>query len=613
MQTAQRVLIVEDDFLVGEKLRGILEDAGYSVVGDTASGQAAVEMTTTLRPDVVMMDLNLLEMDGLTAARHIAARCPTPIVALTAHETPKLVAEASEAGIGYYLVKPASQREVARAIQIAVARFDDMARLRRLNAALEDEIAQRERAEAALKNALAQAQRRENETRWLLAASRAVIEHHTFTGAAQRIFDVAREATGAVSGYVALMSEDGSENEVLFLEAGGLPCNVDPELPMPIRGLRAEAYAKGAVVYDNDFEHSPWAKFIPPQHVAMHNVMFAPLLIHGEAVGVMGLANKPEDFTEEDVHIAKALGDMAAIALQRVRTEDALRESETQLQQYANHLEQMVADKVRELDRERAKAIQMDKMAALGEIATGVAHELNQPLTAISFEADYLKLATRSKLANVEGMPETVTELQKVSQNIQEDLVRCRHIVDHLRTFGRSAQEPPSPIDLNEPIEDSLILTDARLRHHNVEVQLDLTDDLPPILAHPHKLEQVFLNLINNAEYAMGKQEEQAASDYQKRLAITTAVEGEHVIARVQDNGCGIAAEVQARIFDPFFTTKPQGEGTGLGLSISYDIVVSSGGEIACESVEGQGTTFTLRYPALDTTSSPAAPPADAG
>jgi PAS domain S-box-containing protein len=328
MQSARRVLIVEDDFLVGEKLRGVLEDEGYTVIGDTASGEEAVEMTADLEPDVVMMDLKLLDMDGLTAARRIMAQHPTPIVALTAHETPDLVAEASESGIGYYLVKPVARRELARAIQITVARFEDMMELRRLNADLQNEITERKRAEKDLQKALAEGRRRENEMGWLLAASQAVVECYTFEEAARRIFDVACDATGAVSGYVALMSEDGEENELLFLESGGLPCEVDPDLPMPIRGLRAEAYSRAEVAYDNDFENSEWMKFIPPKHVEMRNILFAPLIIREKAVGVIGLANKPSDFTVHDARMAKAFGDMAAIALRRTQIEDELRESE---------------------------------------------------------------------------------------------------------------------------------------------------------------------------------------------------------------------------------------------------------------------------------------------
>jgi PAS domain S-box-containing protein len=175
---------------------------------------------------------------------------------------------------------------------------------------------------------ITEAGRREIETRGMLDAARALLECETFEAAARRIFDACRAATGAISGYVALLSDTGAENEVLFLEAGGMPCNVNPELPMPVRGLRAEAYATGRVVYENDFMGSPWVGFMPPGHVRMRNVMFAPLTIDGIVRGVIGLANKPGDFDAEDARIAGAFGDMAAIGLRRVRQQDALRESE---------------------------------------------------------------------------------------------------------------------------------------------------------------------------------------------------------------------------------------------------------------------------------------------
>ena len=194
------------------------------------------------------------------------------------------------------------------------------------------DITHRKHAEEALKAALAQAQKAETETQSLLNASRASLETHSFLEASRRIFDAAREATGATSGYIALMSEDGSENEVLFLEAGGLPCSVDPNLPMPIRGLRAEAYASKQVVVENDFMNSPWVEFMPPGHVEMRNVLFAPLTIGGSVVGVMGLANKDGDFSNDDARISGAFGDLAAIALRRTRAEDDLRESKQQLE-----------------------------------------------------------------------------------------------------------------------------------------------------------------------------------------------------------------------------------------------------------------------------------------
>jgi len=132
-----RVLVVEDDYLVGETVRGLLEESGYVVVGEAGNGLEAVEMTQSLQPDVVLMDIEMPGMDGIEATRLIYERCPAPVVALTAHEAKELVVGASDAGVGAYLVKPPKLREMERAITIARARFDDMMKLRRLNADLQ--------------------------------------------------------------------------------------------------------------------------------------------------------------------------------------------------------------------------------------------------------------------------------------------------------------------------------------------------------------------------------------------------------------------------------------------------------------------------------------------
>ena len=142
MEKDSQVLIVEDDPLVGKMLQGVLEDIGYTVAGKAIDGLQAIEMTQSLRPDVVLMDIEMPNMDGIEATRHIYESCPTPVVVLTAHERPELVEGASAAGVGAYLVKPSNAREMERAIAIAMARFDDLMELRRLNAELQDAPAQ---------------------------------------------------------------------------------------------------------------------------------------------------------------------------------------------------------------------------------------------------------------------------------------------------------------------------------------------------------------------------------------------------------------------------------------------------------------------------------------
>ncbi len=133
-----RVLIAEDDYLVGEMIKEIFEEEiGYTIVGKATDGQQAVEMTQAIRPDVVLMDIKMPRMDGIEATRRIYENCPTPVVMLTAYETPELVAEATAAGVGAYVTKPPDVREMERVIAVAMARFDDMMKLRQLNAELQ--------------------------------------------------------------------------------------------------------------------------------------------------------------------------------------------------------------------------------------------------------------------------------------------------------------------------------------------------------------------------------------------------------------------------------------------------------------------------------------------
>ena len=179
-----------------------------------------------------------------------------------------------------------------------------------------------------LADALAESERHQIQMAGLLRASRAVLEYQDFEVAARTIFEAAKELTGATAGYVALLAPDGKENEVLFLDSGGQPCSVDPSLPMPIRGLRGEAYRSGKTVFDNEFASSHWMKFMPAGHAPLNNVMFAPLVLDGQVAGLLGLANKPGGFNDEDAQLAAGLGELAALALKNSRMLDSLETSE---------------------------------------------------------------------------------------------------------------------------------------------------------------------------------------------------------------------------------------------------------------------------------------------
>lgn len=187
---------------------------------------------------------------------------------------------------------------------------------------------ERSRAEETLRLTLKESQQRQSEVAALLKGARSVITHTEFLPAARAIFDSCKALTGASAGYIALLAHNKQEYELLFLDSGGAECSLDPSLPMPVRGLRAEAYRARKAVYDNTFARGAHARLIPNGHMALENVLFAPLLLGDEAVGLLGLANKPGGFTENDAQLASAFAELAAVALHNSQNIELRRDSE---------------------------------------------------------------------------------------------------------------------------------------------------------------------------------------------------------------------------------------------------------------------------------------------
>ena len=174
-----------------------------------------------------------------------------------------------------------------------------------------------------LGDALAQSRHKSSkEISALLKNYRAMLTHQRFIDIARALYDLGSVLIGSTAGYVALLDEAGLENEVLFLDPGKLSCTVDPNLPMPIRGLRGEAYRNASPVYHNNFAASPWSDLMPEGHVQLDNLLFAPLVLEERAVGVMGYANKPGGFLESDVRLASLLADLAAAVLNNSKAKE---------------------------------------------------------------------------------------------------------------------------------------------------------------------------------------------------------------------------------------------------------------------------------------------------
>jgi two-component system NtrC family sensor kinase len=234
------------------------------------------------------------------------------------------------------------------------------------------------------------------------------------------------------------------------------------------------------------------------------------------------------------------------------------------------------------------QVVEAGRLASIGELAAGIAHEINNPVAIMVEEAGWIQ-----DLLGEEdpATPDNLAEIKRATSQIATQGTRCKEITHKLLSFARKTDPTIKQIDLNEMVTDMIALVDQKTRYASVQVETELAPDLPPLMASATELQQVLLNLLNNSVAAMG-----ASGGV---IRITTHSEDGNISLKVADNGSGIAEANLARIFDPFFTTKPVGQGTGLGLSICYGIISKLGGDIKVQSARGTGTTFTIILPAL--------------
>jgi two-component system, NtrC family, sensor kinase len=242
------------------------------------------------------------------------------------------------------------------------------------------------------------------------------------------------------------------------------------------------------------------------------------------------------------------------------------------------------------MDRKKAAsdevAMQSSKMAALGKMAAGIAHEINNPLAVIGEKAGWMKdLLGMEDVAGSENLQELSDAVNKIEYHV----VRAKTVTHRLLGFARRMEPMAERININEILDESIEFLKNEARYRSIEIQANYAPDLPLTTTDQAQLQQVFLNIINNGIDAIGKE---------GQIVINTKVtKNNEISVDISDNGPGIPKEVLQKIFDPFFTTKEVGKGTGLGLSISYSIIEKLGGRIMVASEEGQGTTFTIYLP----------------
>lgn len=333
------------------------------------------------------------------------------------------------------------------------------------------------------------------------------------------------------------------------------------------------------------------------------SILFLPLISDRTHIGSITITRaEPGVFTDHHIQIMHAFADQAAIAISNARLLQEVQERTRQLSASLN-----------DLRAAQDRLVQTEKLASLGQLTAGIAHEIKNPLnfvnnfSSLSRELiDELNEAVEP-LGLEEKARQQITELTAMLKGNLEKIVqhgkRADSIVKNMLLHSRTGSSEQRPVEINAIIEESLNLAYHGARAEKPGFNVSLVRDLDPnaglIDLHPQEITRVFLNLISNGFYAATKRKSAGApADFEPTISVATKSQGDRVEIRIRDNGTGIPDDLKEKIFDPFFTTKPAGEGTGLGLSMSHDIVVKQhGGNIGVATKPGEFTEFLIVLP----------------
>ncbi len=419
-------------------------------------------------------------------------------------------------------------------------------------------------------------------------------------------------------------------------------------MPNPSGHLRVGEGILGSVALGNTPLYVPDVRteprFIDAGNTRTRALLVAPLLINDQPIGTLSIESQQRDgFTPEHQRLLVTLANQAAIAIRNAQMTERLRVSRDHLSRRTAELEEIRAtledrvqrrtrelrqvnesleEKIKELRKARQQLVQSEKMASLGILSAGIAHEINNPIGFIQSNLGMLQTSV-ADLLNIIGeyrgfrqlvgqlgvLKAQTDALQALEQQLDVDFLtedlpqliadaregtqRVKTIVQDLKEFSRTSDDSPQPFDVNREVEIALHIAHNEIKYV-AEVE-KLYGDVPLVNGVAPRLNQVLVNLLVNAAQAIG----QKGAEVPGKVRVRTFANNGTVNVEIADTGVGIAQENLTRIFDPFFTTKKVGQGTGLGLSISYSIVQRMGGTIIVRSKPGQGTMFCVALPAV--------------
>jgi two-component system, NtrC family, sensor kinase len=532
------VLVADDELEARQLLRRILERENF-VVKEARDGHQTIELAQQLRPDLILLDIQMPGIDGFETVRLLrederTVRIPIIVVSAAARD-PADVARGLGLGADDYLRKPYNISEL-------VARANANIRARQLEERLK---------------------RRTEELEGLIQIGGILNQALELDDLADRVVTAVLGHIPAESMLLALINPQG---QVTMVRQKGVA-----DTSLSLETLPGYVLANGEATAVSDLND--------PEREEPINTIFndsnckagiaAPLIHRGEVLGVLALGDSNTSrFSSASLRLLRNIAEQAALAIRNAQLY-------TELRGYATGLESMVEARTAALQSAQAQLVRAEKLAALGTLAAGIAHEVNNPLQPLLTN---LEMA----LEDVDSGRPADRELLEVSQSVVQ---RIQRIVSRLLDFARPGQSVMQPLDLNDLVDEVLTLAGKQLEHAHIKLRSSLTAE-HPIVGSADQLKQVFLNLVVNAMEAMPNG---------GTLTISTHEVGDQAVLKVRDTGLGITASELPQVFDPFFTTKA--DGTGLGLAVSYGIIEGHGGLIEVDSKPDNFTEFTVKLP----------------
>jgi len=547
--SGEKVLVIDDKKDAVQLItESVLRPHGYSYIVAN-NGEEGFRLALEKEPDLIITNLRTSKMSGLEILEALQAEGrDIPVILMALYGSEETAIQAFRLGAKDYVIKPFKVGEMLKAIERALGKKRLMSK--------------------GMRDVDQQLERRVKELDILYGVGKSVTSLLDLEKVLNRIVEAAVFVTGAEEGSLLLVDKDTGE---LYLRAAR---NLGEKFARGFR-LKVEHSIAGQVVKTG----KPILQSTQEEETLkvktgylVKSLVNVPLKAKDEVIGVLTVNNKVSSrpFTDNDVHLLSALADYATIAIVNAQLYE-------ETKRWSEELEHKVEERTQELRTAQEQLLQSEKLASIGQLAAGVAHEINNPMGVI--------------LGFAQGILKTLPEddsLRKPLTTIEKESLRCKRIVQNLLDFARHSEPTPHLTNINELIDASCILVEHQISLQNVKLIKGYDPALPSIMADPNQLQQVFINIMLNAYQAMPNG---------GTLHITTKTVGSELQVIFADTGTGIPLENIQNIFDPFFTTKEVGEGTGLGLSVSYGIVKAHGGDIEVESQVDKGTTFVVKLP----------------